>query len=1807
MNKRLSLLGLLPDTDYTVQVRANMGAESSEWSQAYDFRTVADTKAPDQVTNLVWESVGSAWVGTWSPIDTSGNVAWNNDFDRYEVRVTFGTTNAVYATKSTRFDFPIESNISVFGQPRSPLSFSVRTVDTSDNYSDWVTVGPIANPAPGAPTSLTATTGVESIKLDWAPPTDNDVDYYRIYMGFSENGNFNLLASPRSNHYVHNTTSTGMIYFRVYSVDIFGTQSTSYASVNQVIKSTPTSDTIPPKNPTAVFAIAGFDHANQQSFIEVTWTNPTENTDNSAATDLSQAIIRYSTNGSSWNYVNVPISGASQTYRLPVRAGSTVYIAVQIQDFMGNKSSFVNTNPYPATAVSDTTAPSTPAAPTATGNTLQVQVSHSNIKAAGGAMEADTAYYDVYASKTSGFTTYNPSTYLGKIVKSQVTSETFPLPATTSNGEADKWYVKVIAVDNTGNRSAASAQAEVVPGLIQSVNIADATITNAKIKNIKADKIEAGSALVTDITLKDGVDPVTGLPSTGAIKSDNFNETDRTGMKLDKKGLTVYDGLVAARALELRNSFNLVSPTMASFENNLNFYQNNTLRTNCTIELSVENVFGTQSLVIVPTGEWTFSFGTQPDMAVESGREYILSIYARGLLGTETMSGGVLFDNNAVANQASPVSLGTSFQRYSVVLKIPEGVSFALPRLQGTALPGQRIFIDGFQIEEKVGSLDSPSRWQPPSSTIIDGGLIKTGALQSSQTVNSRPAWTINLDGGAEFASAKIVGSLTVGDSSTEDISYAQSGNYGQLDSQNNPVGWKINSDGTADFNNITMRGKATLTEARVNGRLHIMSKAGMDKSVVDFDSGTDMTLYGKLASPSAPTLSGDKLATVPIASPSSDGYYVGPTFDTAGNFYMVESTKKISDAVLTHDFDVNINGFTVDVGGSVARTTTSPIAGTGSAQLTLSAGNRVVQLSNTGTLLRSANNTAQMEVDVKALQDIKVLPIIYTADETGLRITPSYGPQVVILSGQTANVSVSATSSGMYFTGSLLVTKNDDSAPTVNTPIAQMDNWTYNYMSVDPQVKIIKFNPTTGAQVESSTPYYLPFEYVTRPTNEWVVGFNWISGSDFDVAVNAINDGIDVHRFSGTPLARTGSVNLPYDPEAANCYRPFVYSTATNIYKAYCLSSDVESNLVTNPSLATASGWTAINGTISRTVDSTLQISPPATAVDPTTVSWASPVLSNNTVKKGEYIYLRAKMKYINPTVGNNVYASIVWSNGTATSSVKSAVTNGEYDMIISGPAQADGTFSVRLGFGGKGSSGSGGLGIVDEVRVSNNGPRSRKSPFDYKDGSSTGWVWTGVANNSASQKTIESGALVIDKVARSNPSVVLTRQLGHRIFGVVSGLYVGNGDYGSNTYFVTTEPDTTIPSMNYGLVDFVYVGSSPVNNTPVGLQYKEGFYLTNNGVSYNPATSSYYLYNRSTAKLEKKSKINSSTGGLSVAITYYSTGSGKESLPSSVAIIDQIWIQGQKLVLRNLPVPTIPEAVDSNFRPDAYRVYVGANKTTDLTKMQRITTTSGFVSSIEIDNLLTVPRGGDNTLLPGNTATTASNPPPTVNGFGDVPGFTAARLRSSNDVFLLDGNGAGRISGLAFSENGLILGTIGGTSGRLTTNTGGYVLNHDGTGSWPNMSEVLELKTQPHVRLGRVGAISTPATTNTWAAMPYDSTLDSQGDITISGGGVTINKTGLYAISAKVLLNNNVNALQVGIAIQITNNATFGNVIDYSYGIKPGTTNINTPASVSGYYRLQAGAVVSVLQQSSVASSAYNVSNPNFNVLSVTRVGLA
>lgn len=234
--------------------------------------------------------------------------------------------------------------------------------------------------------------------------------------------------------------------------------------------------------------------------VTASWPQVTTNTDGTAIDDLSGYEVRYRVNAGNW--APAGRADAAVAFISGFTPGANVDVQVVAIDTTGNRSAWSASGSV--VAASDAVAPPVPSTPTVDGTTFlgAIRITWDGLGSAGEAMPTDFDRVEIHASTVSGFTPTAATmraniTAIGGVV-------TLPLTVGVP------WFVKLVSVDYTGNRSAASTQASATPrsavngdlgaGIVQNANIANLAVDDAKIASLSVGKITAGT-LAADVVL----------------------------------------------------------------------------------------------------------------------------------------------------------------------------------------------------------------------------------------------------------------------------------------------------------------------------------------------------------------------------------------------------------------------------------------------------------------------------------------------------------------------------------------------------------------------------------------------------------------------------------------------------------------------------------------------------------------------------------------------------------------------------------------------------------------------------------------------------------------------------------------------------------------------------------------------------------------------------------------------------------------------------------------------------------------------------------------------------------------------------------------------------------------------------------------------------------------------------------------------------------------------------------------------------------------------------------------------------------
>ncbi|MFD4596714.1 hypothetical protein ACFWPQ_01650 [Streptomyces sp. NPDC058464] len=164
-------------------------------------------------------------------------------------------------------------------------------------------------------------------------------------------------------------------------------------------------------------------------------------------------------------------------------------IQIRAVDTTGNAGAWSGTTTFVAS--SDNIPPSTPAAPSVAGSRIAVQVTHTLGVSSGGTfnLESDLDHLEIHVSYEPGFTP-DTTTLKGKaLATAGMIQAQIPVVFTAQVEETSARYVRVVAVDKTGNKSGPSDAATATALLIDDAHISDLTVTKVTAGTISADWI----------------------------------------------------------------------------------------------------------------------------------------------------------------------------------------------------------------------------------------------------------------------------------------------------------------------------------------------------------------------------------------------------------------------------------------------------------------------------------------------------------------------------------------------------------------------------------------------------------------------------------------------------------------------------------------------------------------------------------------------------------------------------------------------------------------------------------------------------------------------------------------------------------------------------------------------------------------------------------------------------------------------------------------------------------------------------------------------------------------------------------------------------------------------------------------------------------------------------------------------------------------------------------------------------------------------------------------------------------------------
>lgn len=772
------IYSLKPDLDYAIQLAAVVNGIEGPKSARFQFRTSVDNVAPGPVRNLKLRYIDGLLVLSWDPPASNEDGSPLTDLYYYYVRVTDNTdgTESVLDTSETQVEFTLRFLKYFFeGKLSGAYSFEVSAVDKNDNEGEGRTVKYSAEP-PAPFNMLNWVAGNQSITVSWEESVDVDLTHYEVYRD-------NVLAGrtiDTETEFTDGNPGSGTHSYYAIAYDAFGlfTRSTNTLTGARAYgywqgdSSTPRA----PTKPLFVSTVTSPDGA--LSDIRGSFSAPTKNTDGTDYEDHNEFMIQWSKLLTGpWQTMRVPdtrVSGsteASFNFVLNELASGTEYhFRISAIDRYSNQSAWLLSS---KTTTYDTKPPAQPAAPIAAGGLLRVQVQHDLTTQAGGLLEEDVKEFKVYAGPTADFdlkqlylignlSTLRPKTGFRPI-------DSFPIK------DVRNVFIKVVAVDTSGNESVGSLAADSGKiDLVSDAYIENASITNASIKNLSAAKLITNSAFINDLRIQSTLTVMNG----GLLRSDNY-QYKVSGWRLSEEGLEINNGTVAASALTISSSPNLIPWAYSSFEHdNLWFFGGKdsagfpvpahigrSIRA-APSSIWVDGWEGERSLAFrsnADTGPTAaagifFTENTKTDFNIDvtPGQRFVYSMYIK----TNTPADFALYmywKNSVTTATSQPMTLpstGGQWKRIYGVFKVPVGATDAFAAVI-TRQAGIVVLVDAVQVElatsPAADDLLEPSAWKSPTQTFIDGGMIRTGEIKSVNYDVGNTGWRIGLEGNASF------------------------------------------------------------------------------------------------------------------------------------------------------------------------------------------------------------------------------------------------------------------------------------------------------------------------------------------------------------------------------------------------------------------------------------------------------------------------------------------------------------------------------------------------------------------------------------------------------------------------------------------------------------------------------------------------------------------------------------------------------------------------------------------------------------------------------------------------------------------------------------------------------------------------------------------------------------------------------------------------------------------------------------------------------------------------------------------------
>lgn len=516
---------------------------------------------------------------------------------------------------------------------------------------------------------------------------------------------------------------TGPFTFKFTGVDRSGNVSAFSEASNPVSALSLDIDTTPPSVPSGLTVLAYNDPADKSGatgYVDVSWTGST-------SADLLGHYIRYGRSATVWDAYEFMQKGQTTKRIINLRSGTTYYFQINATDG-SNPSAYIPSTPVTATIPGDTTGPAAPSGLVAVAGFNNI-IAYWNRNTEGD-VDLGRGTYQFQLSTSGSFSPLSQD----RTITGTVASFTGLTTGTT-------YYVRVRAIDSSGNIGAWSAVATAVPGKINAQSsITDGTIVGDLVaantlvgdkliaNTIDADRLKTNTGIVGKLFVGDEVgankitiDGTSSLPAIyyGVGSYNNSNTPfyfDALG-KFSLKDQLSWDG----NSLTIKGSLNV---TQAS-----TFTGNVTLNSGGDIVLNGGAIRATGSAGRVEIGSlgvygYNSSSGGTPIVRIDANTGQLFA--SGGTIGGWTINQSSL---TAVNANGQTVGMYSNGQLYM-------GPNFSVSSTGAVTITGTINVVGtgsnvakSSDLDSKVGASEVYQHIGGTNTTTISGGVINTGTI----------------------------------------------------------------------------------------------------------------------------------------------------------------------------------------------------------------------------------------------------------------------------------------------------------------------------------------------------------------------------------------------------------------------------------------------------------------------------------------------------------------------------------------------------------------------------------------------------------------------------------------------------------------------------------------------------------------------------------------------------------------------------------------------------------------------------------------------------------------------------------------------------------------------------------------------------------------------------------------------------------------------------------------------------------------------------------------------------------------------